>query len=78
MQDHPRISIDPAVMVGKPCIRGTRITVEHVINLMGEGWTPDDLLRNYPHLTHEDILACLRYAGDVMRDERVYPLPAAE
>ena len=53
-----RIIIDPAVLVGKPVIKGTRIAVEFVIDLLAQGWTEPEILRNYPGLTHEDILAC--------------------
>ena len=59
MVEHPRIAIDPDVMVGKPVIRGTRITVELIIGLLAQGWTDHEILAAYPHLTREDILACL-------------------
>jgi uncharacterized protein (DUF433 family) len=59
-QDH--ISIDPQVLVGKPVVRGTRIAVELVVELMANGWTPEQILENYPNLTAEDIRACLAYA----------------
>jgi len=55
-----RIIIDPAILVGKPVIKGTRIAVEFVIDLLAQGWTGPEILRNYPGLTHEDILACLK------------------
>ncbi len=61
---HPRISIDPAVMVGKPCIKGTRITVELILRKLGAGRNIDDLLGSYPHITREDILAALEFAAD--------------
>ena len=70
-----RIVIDPAILVGKPIIRGTRIAVEFVIELLGEGWSQEQILSNYPHLRAEDITACLRYAGSMMKQERVYPIP---
>ena len=69
-----RISIDPAVLVGKPVIKGTRIAVEFVIDLMAQGWSEQDILENYPGVTHEDIIACLRYAEQVIKTERVYAL----
>ena len=71
-----RITVDPDVLVGKPVIRGTRISVELVIDLLASGWTTDEILRNYPRLKQEDILACLRYAGLILQTERVYPMPA--
>lgn len=68
-----RIVLDPKILVGKPVIRGTRIAVEFVMELLGEGWSEEAILRNYPGLEGEDIRACLRYAGSVLRDERVFP-----
>jgi len=70
-----RIILDPKVLVGKPVIRGTRIAVEFVVDLLGRGWTTEEILREYDHLTPEDIQACLAYAGDVLKSERVYLLP---
>jgi len=58
-----RIIVDPKVLVGKPVIRGTRIAVEFVVDLLGRGWTTEEILREYDHLTPEDIQACLAYAG---------------
>lgn len=74
-QDDGRVIIDPRILVGKPVIRGTRIAVEFVIDLLAEGWSHQQILSNYPHLAHEDITACLRYAGSMMKRERVYPIP---
>jgi len=70
-----RIIVDPKILVGKPVIRGTRIAVEFVVDLLGRGWTTEEILREYDHLTPEDIQACLAYAGEVLRSERVYLLP---
>ena len=56
-----RIVVDPEILVGKPVIRGTRIAVEFVIDLLAQGWTEADLLRNYPGVTVHDIQACLAY-----------------
>jgi Uncharacterized conserved protein len=63
------------VLVGKPVIKGTRISVEFVINLLSRGWTEEQILKEYDHLTREDIQACLAYASDVLKSERVYLLP---
>ena len=63
MQWRDRIALDPKVLAGKPVIKGTRISVELVLEMLGSGWTEQDILRNYPHVVHEDILACLQYAG---------------
>ena len=69
-----RIVVDPRVQVGKPVIRGTRITVERVVGLLARGWSEADILDEYDHLTRSDIRACLAYAGAVLRSERVYPI----
>ncbi len=63
---HERIAIDPAVMVGKPCIKGTRITVELILKKLSAGLTYDDLLADHPRLTHEDILAAIAFAHDYL------------
>ena len=70
-----RIVLDPAILTGKPTIKGTRIAVEFVVDLLGRGWTTEDILREYDHLNQEDIQACLAYASDVLQSERVYPTP---
>jgi uncharacterized protein (DUF433 family) len=75
MDWHDRISVDPKILVGKPVIKGTRIAVEFVVELLGRGWTTQQILEEYDHLTLEDIQACLAYAGDVLKSERVYLLP---
>jgi uncharacterized protein (DUF433 family) len=72
-----RIIVDASVLVGKPIIKGTRISVEFVVDLLGRGWTVDQVLQEYDHLTTEDIQACLAYASDVLKSERVYLLPGA-
>ena len=68
-----RITVDPAILVGKPIIKGTRLAVEFIVDLLAQGWSEAEILRNYPGLTHEDIRACLRYANELLRAERVYP-----
>jgi len=76
LDDEDRIHIDPKILVGKPVIRSTRIAVEFVVELLAEGWTFEQILANYPHLKAEDIRACLRYAHQLMQQEKVYPIPA--
>jgi uncharacterized protein (DUF433 family) len=66
MMQHPRIALDPDILIGKPVIRGTRLAVEFVIGLMADGWTETDILKSYPGVTHEDLLACLAYARDTL------------
>ena len=66
-----RIIIDPKIMGGKPVIKGTRIPVYFILELIANGWTIDDILKEYPHLTREDVLAAVRYAARVLREEVV-------
>ncbi|GIW93018.1 MAG: hypothetical protein KatS3mg110_1059 [Pirellulaceae bacterium] len=75
MKWQERIVIDPKILVGKPVIKGTRISVEFVIDLLGRGWTTEQILREYDHLTTEDIQACLAYASEVLKSEQVYMTP---
>lgn len=70
-----RIIIDPGILVGKPVIKGTRISVEFVVDLLGRGWTIEQILREYDHLSAQDVQACLAYASDMLKSERVYVLP---
>ena len=76
MMDHPRIALAPDVLAGKPVVRGTRLAVEFVVGLMADGWSEADILQNYPGITHEDILACLAYARDMLGSEKVFPSAA--
>ena len=69
-----RITIDPAVLVGKPVVKGTRLAVEFIIDLLAQGWTEAQILDNYPGLTSDDVHACLSYASAALRNEKVYPL----
>jgi uncharacterized protein (DUF433 family) len=70
-----RIVLDPAILTGKPTIKGTRIAVEFVVDLLARGWKTEDILREYDHLKPEDVQACLAYASDLLQSERVYPTP---
>ena len=65
---------DPKVMMGKPVVAGTRITVELILERLGAGETIEDLLEAYPQLTHEAIQAALAFAADALRAETIYPL----
>jgi uncharacterized protein (DUF433 family) len=69
MSAQDRIEINPKVMLGKPIMRGTRITVELILRKLGEGATPADLLKSYPHLTEDDIQAAIIYAADTLAHE---------
>lgn len=59
-----RIVVDPAILTGKPVIKGTRLAVEFLLELLAEGWTREEILRNYPRLTAEDLQAALHYAAE--------------
>jgi uncharacterized protein (DUF433 family) len=67
--DHPRITIDPEIMLGKPTIRGTRLTVELILEEIASGATVADLLKDYPRLTHADVQAALQFAASRLHDE---------
>jgi uncharacterized protein (DUF433 family) len=69
-----RIVIDPQILCGKPVVKGTRLAVEFVVDLLAQGWTAADVLKNYPGVTQDDILACLAYASAVLHAEKVYPV----
>jgi len=71
-----RIVLDPAILAGKPLIRGTRISVELVVDLLAAGWSTDQITESYPGLGHEDVQACLSYASSLLHAEKVYPIPA--
>jgi uncharacterized protein (DUF433 family) len=72
-----RISIDPQVCFGKPCVRGTRIWVSLILDQLAAGTTFEDLLKNYPHLNHDDLLAAIVYGAEASR-ERIIPIPLSQ
>jgi uncharacterized protein (DUF433 family) len=72
-----RITIDPRICGGKPCIKGTRIWVSLVLDLLAGGMTEAELLAEYPQLTHQDVLAAIAYGAEVSR-EHIVPVPVAE
>jgi uncharacterized protein (DUF433 family) len=67
-----RIVVDSNILLGKPVVKGTRLAVEFLIDLLAQGWSEADILKNYPGITHEDIQACLAYASSVLHSEKVY------
>lgn len=71
-----RIALDPKVMVGKPVIRGTRLTVEAILNLFAHGATEDEILAEYEGLTPQDIQACFLFAARSLQDTTFMPLNA--
>jgi uncharacterized protein (DUF433 family) len=74
-----RITIDPAVCFGKPCIRGTRIWVSLLLDFLAAGMSLDDILTDYPYLVEEDIRAAIAYGAEMSRERYVdLPLAATE
>lgn len=71
MKVHERIEINPEIMFGKPVIKGTRITVEHILRKLAGGMTPVDLIKDHPHLKIEDIFAAEEFAADYLAKEDV-------
>lgn len=69
------IEVDPAVLVGKPVVRGTRLAVEFILGLLAEGWSEDEICRNYSSLTRDHIRACLAYARERLSEESVFRAP---
>jgi uncharacterized protein (DUF433 family) len=67
-----RITIDPEILVGKPVVRGTRLAVEFIIDLLAQGWPESEILRSYPGLTAQDIQACFAYASATLKAEKVH------
>ncbi len=68
---YARTSVDPAIMMGKPCIKGTRITVELILRKLGAGRSFADLLEAYPQVTEDDVRAALAFAADYMQHETI-------
>jgi uncharacterized protein (DUF433 family) len=73
-----RIVSDPDVLVGKPTIRGTRLSVEFILDRLADGWTEQQLLENYPRLTSEDLRAVFAYATECLKDGLFLSLPAVD
>ena len=66
-KDH--IEVNPEVLVGKPIIKGTRISVELILDRMADGWSMEDVLTSYPHISREDVLAALSFASELFKEE---------
>ena len=71
------IHADPAIMVGKPVVRGTRLTVEFILRLFAAGWSHAEIFENYPRLTEDSLRAVFAFAAESKLEESMYPLPAA-
>jgi len=69
-----RIVSDPAILGGKPCVRGTRISVAFLLELIAGGATVDDILQTYPHLTREDVASAVQFAADFLRGSSLIEL----
>ncbi|HLH19808.1 MAG TPA: DUF433 domain-containing protein [Bryobacteraceae bacterium] len=76
MQLAERIVADPEILGGKPVIRGTRLAVEFILELLAAGQSEQEILSNYPGLKREDILACLSYASYLAHEYKAFPIPA--
>lgn len=70
-----RIVCDENILTGKPVIKGTRLAVEFIIDLLANGWSEAEILENYPHIVQEDIRACLAYASAVLHTQKDYQPP---
>jgi len=71
-----RIVIDPKVMTGKPVIKGTRLTVQFILGLLGEGSTIEEIIKEYKGIKKEDIMACLIFASEAIDHSTILPLAA--
>lgn len=69
-----RIVLDPKIMVGKPVVRGTRLTVEYILGLLAQGASEQEILSEYDGLTHEDVQACLLFAKNALAESSFMPL----
>jgi len=74
MRYKERIEINPDILVGKPIIKGTRISVEFILELLANGWDTEQILKNYPQLTKDDILAAIEYSLQVLKEEKVFAI----
>jgi uncharacterized protein (DUF433 family) len=71
-QDRIEMKID--VLCGKAVLTGTRLSVDHIVGLLAQGWHEGDVLDAYPGLTREDVLACLKYAAEAVANEQLFPV----
>ena len=69
-----RIDVSQKIAVGKPIIKGTRLSVDFIIELLAQGWTIEQILKNYPQLKKEDVLAALEYSAHSLKLETLYKL----
>jgi uncharacterized protein (DUF433 family) len=76
MEWKDRIISDPEIMLGKPVIKGTRLTVQFLIEQLANGWTEADIIESYSGLTHEDIQACFSFVAETLNDVKIFSIPA--
>ena len=76
MPPSERIVVDPKILAGKPVVRGTRLAVEFILELLAAGQSENEVITNYPGLTRDDILACLSYASYLAHEYKAFPIPA--
>ncbi|HPB34237.1 MAG TPA: DUF433 domain-containing protein [Caldisericia bacterium] len=69
-----RIEVNPEILSGKPVIKGTRITVYVILNLLSEGYSINEIIEFYPDLTREDILECIKYTSKVIERQKIYEI----
>ena len=69
------IHSDPEILIGKPVVRGTRLSVDFILRLLGNGWTVQELLENYPRLSAEAVQAVFAYAGACLSEEALFDMP---
>ncbi len=74
MDWHDRIEIKKDVLCGKAVVKGSRLSVEHLVGLLAQGWSEADVLDAYPGLGREDLLACLKYATEAVANEQLFPV----
>jgi uncharacterized protein (DUF433 family) len=69
-----RIVVNPKIMGGKPIVKGTRITVEQILKMLAQSLTTNEILKDYPHLSKDDVAAVLLYAAKVASEDEIYPV----
>lgn len=69
------IHSDPKILLGKPVVKGTRLSVEFILGLLGQGWTEQQIIENYPMLSKESLIAVFSFVTECMREEFLYSLP---
>lgn len=71
------VTVNPDILAGKPIVRGTRISVELLMDRLADGWSVEQILEAYPHLTREDVLAAIAFVAEIFREERFIAIQKA-